>query len=68
MSTSTKSEPVLHVSVSSVNAWREETLFRAGYPPELAAVIAARPDIDLHQACDLLAASCPVALASRILL
>jgi hypothetical protein len=45
-----------------------EALERAGYPAQPAAELAARQDIDLHQAMDLLGAGCSVELALRILL
>jgi hypothetical protein len=51
-----------------IEAWRAEALERAGYPAQPAAELAARQDIDLHQAMDLLGAGCSVELALRILL
>jgi len=48
--------------------WRVEELERAGYPDELAAELAHRPDVDLHSALDLLANGCTVELAAAILL
>jgi hypothetical protein len=51
-----------------IEAWRAEALERAGYSAQAAAEIAARHDIDLHQAVDLVGAGCPVPLALRILL
>jgi hypothetical protein len=51
-----------------IEAWRAEELERAGYPFEAAIEIAARHDIDLHRAVDLLQAGCPVELALRIIL
>jgi hypothetical protein len=51
-----------------IEAWRTEALERAGYPAEAAEEIAARHDIDLHKATDLLRAGCPVDLALRIVL
>jgi hypothetical protein len=51
-----------------IEAWRAEALERAGYGAREAAEIAARQDIDLHRAVDLLGAGCPVVLALRILL
>jgi hypothetical protein len=51
-----------------IEAWRAEALERAGYGARDAAEIAARQDIDLHRAVDLLGAGCPVDLALRILL
>jgi hypothetical protein len=51
-----------------IEAWRAEALERAGYGAQAAAEIAARHDIDLHQAIDLLGNGCPPELALRILL
>jgi hypothetical protein len=51
-----------------IEAWRAEALERAGYGAREAAEIAARQDIDLHRAVDLLGAGCPVELALQILL
>jgi hypothetical protein len=51
-----------------IEAWRAEELERAGYPAHDAAQIAARHDIDLHRAVDLLRGGCPLELALRIVL
>ena len=51
-----------------IEAWRAEALERAGYRAGDAAAIAARHDIDLHLATDLLRMGCPAELALRILL
>jgi hypothetical protein len=51
-----------------IEAWRAEELERAGYPAQDAAEIAARHDIDLHRAVDLLRLGCPLELALRIVL
>jgi hypothetical protein len=51
-----------------IEAWRAEALERAGYGAREAATIAARHDIDLHVATDLLAMGCPAELALQILL
>ena len=51
-----------------VERWRAGELKRAGYPEELAESIAARADIDLHRALDLLGEGCPAQLAADILL
>ena len=51
-----------------IEAWRAEALERAGYLPSEAAEIAARTDIDLHRAIDLLTSGCPSPLALRIVL
>ena len=51
-----------------VHAWRAEELERAGYPPAAAAKLAARQDVDLHRAIDLLRQGCPHDVALSILL
>ena len=48
--------------------WRYEELERAGYPAVAAIALSARPDIDLHLACELLRAGASVDEAVRILL
>lgn len=51
-----------------VESWRLGELLTAGYPLEHAERIAARDDIDLHQAEQLIREGCPHELAARILL
>jgi hypothetical protein len=51
-----------------VEAWRAEELERAGYSREAAAELAARHDVDLHRAIDLLRQGCPHDVALSILL
>jgi hypothetical protein len=51
-----------------IERWRTEELERAGYAPEQAAQIAARHDVDLHGAVDLLRSGCTPELALLILL
>ncbi len=51
-----------------IERWRAEELERAGYEPSHAAELAARNDVDLHLAVDLLERGCPVETALRILL
>ena len=48
--------------------WRLAQLLEAGYPDEVAALLATRPEVDLHRAVDLLGRGCPPATAVRILL
>jgi hypothetical protein len=48
--------------------WRSEELERAGYSPDGAAALAARLDIDLHEAIDIVKSGCPAEIALRILL
>jgi hypothetical protein len=56
------------LEIEQVERWRLESLRRAGYDDESAAVLAASHDIDLHLAVDLLARDCPVPTALQILL
>ena len=50
-----------------VLTWRFEELERAGYPVDLAVMLAERGDVDLHQACELLKHGATVHEALRIL-
>ena len=50
-----------------VEHWRSSELERAGYPADIAAELAARSDIDLHRAADLLQRGCSPELAASIL-
>jgi hypothetical protein len=51
-----------------IELWRTEELTRAGYSHRAAGRLAARPDIDLHQAVRLLERGCSPELALKILL
>jgi ABC-type tungstate transport system permease subunit len=51
-----------------VETWRAEQLELAGYGAGAAAELAARGDVDLHVATDLLADGCSAELALKILL
>ncbi len=48
--------------------WRREELERAGYDGSSASKLAARNDVDLHFAVDLLRRGCPAETALEILL
>lgn len=54
--------------LEQVERWRAERLKRAGYSAEGAAALAARHDVDLHHAIDLVEAGCPAEVALRILI
>ena len=58
----------INFEVERVELWRLDTLERAGYDAESAAVLAASPEIDLHYAVALLERGCSVDLALQILL
>ena len=66
MSTTNVTESVLEVEL--VEQWRLDSLERAGYDAESAAVLAASPEVDLHLAVSLLKQGCSVPLALQILL
>jgi len=54
--------------IERIERWRAGELVRAGYDTSGAAAVAARHDIDLHVAADLIAQGCPPELALKILL
>ena len=56
------------IELELVEQWRAESLARAGYDVESAAVLAASHEVDLHHAMRLVERGCPVALALQILL
>lgn len=58
----------IETEAERIERWRAEELERAGYEPVHAAELAARQDVDLHLAVDLLERGCPVETAVRILL
>jgi hypothetical protein len=47
--------------------WRREQLLRSGFPPPLAAALAADARYDLHRLIELVERGCPPRLAVRIL-
>jgi hypothetical protein len=51
-----------------VEHWRAEELVRAGYDPTDAVALAARHDIDLHLAVELVEQGCPYETAIEILI
>jgi hypothetical protein len=61
-------EVQIETEAERIERWRAEELERAGYEPIHAAELAARQDVDLHLAVDLLERGCPVETAVRILL
>jgi len=65
---STHLETLPDIEIDLVERWRHESLRKAGYDPESAAVIAASHDVDLHAAVQLLERGCPLDLALQILL
>ena len=59
----TESDELVRVLV-----WRFKQLCRSGFELDLATTIAARMDVDLHGAIDLVEQGCPPELAGRIVL
>ena len=53
---------------TAVLEWRFSQLARSGYAAGDALALAARIDVDLHRASDLVASGCPASVALRILL
>ena len=61
-------EEIIETELERVERWRADELIRAGYDPDAAAQLAARHDVDIHRARQMLAQGCPPELALRILL
>ena len=51
-----------------IQRWRAEELERAGYDPGSALELAARSDVDLHLAVELIERGCGIDIALKILL
>jgi hypothetical protein len=66
--TAAETDTRVGTEIERIEQWRAEALERAGYEPHAAAELAARLDIDLHLASDLLAAGCSQELALKILI
>jgi hypothetical protein len=66
--TAAETRLVYDTELDRVEEWRAEELERAGYPVREAARFAARHDVDLHLAVDLISQGCPVPVAVEILL
>ena len=66
--TAAETDTKVGTEIERIEQWRAEALERAGYEPRAAAELAARLDIDLHLASDLLAAGCSEELALQILI
>jgi hypothetical protein len=54
--------------IDRIEHWRAEELVRAGYDPGDAIALAARHDIDLHFAVELVEQGCPYETAIEILI
>jgi hypothetical protein len=66
--TAAELETTIDAEFERVLRWRFQELTRAGYDAEAAATLAARQDVDLHAATQLLGQGCPPDIALRILL
>ena len=53
--------------IERIEHWRAEELERAGFSPAHAGKLAARHDVDLHRAVELVQRGCPADLAFKIL-
>jgi hypothetical protein len=60
--------PVIETEAEKVERWRIEALEKVGYDLESALQLAARSDVDLHEAVELVESGCTPELALRILL
>jgi hypothetical protein len=58
---------VVETELERVERWRTSELMRVGFPGDDAVALAARIDIDLHEAIGLVQRGCPPDLAIRIL-
>lgn len=61
-------EVEIRTELEQVEHWRAQELVRAGFSADAAAKLAARHDIDLHFAVDLVRRGCSPELALQILL
>ena len=59
---------VRDTELERVEQWRAEALERVGYGAQAAAELAARLDIDLHRAVELIQQGCPYETAIEILI
>jgi hypothetical protein len=58
---------IVETETERVERWRTSELMRVGFPGDDAVALAARFDVDLHEAIELVGRGCPPALAIRIL-
>jgi hypothetical protein len=58
---------IIETELDRVERWRTAELMRVGFPGDDAVALAARFEIDLHEAIELVQRGCPPALAIRIL-
>jgi hypothetical protein len=58
---------IVETELERVERWRTSELMRVGFPGDDAVALAARMDVDLHEAIELVKRGCPLDLAIRIL-
>jgi hypothetical protein len=63
----TAAHDIIETELDRVERWRTAELMRVGFPGDDAVALAARSDVDLHEAIELVQRGCPPALAVRIL-
>ena len=63
----TAAQEVIETELDRVERWRTAELMRVGFAGDDAVALAARMDIDLHEAIELVQRGCPPELAFRIL-
>ena len=63
----TAAHEIIETETERVERWRTAELMRAGFAGDDAVALAARTDVDLHQAIELVQRGCPTELAVRIL-
>jgi hypothetical protein len=61
-------EEIVETELDRVERWRADELMRAGFDPSSAVELAARLDVDLHAATQLVDRGCSPELALQILL
>jgi len=58
---------IIETELERVERWRTAELMRVGFAGDDAVALAARLDVDLHEAIELIERGCPPELAVRIL-
>jgi hypothetical protein len=63
----TAEHEIIETELERVERWRTAELMRVGFAGDDAVALAARTEVDLHQAIELVQRGCPPELAVRIL-
>ena len=63
----TAEHEIVETELERVERWRTAELMRVGFPGDDAVALAARSEVDLHEAIELVQRGCPTELAVRIL-